>query len=221
MRSIHAKIIAACLILLFAGCGGSDNNLDTADLANSNLEKTASKTAGKEKNILNVEFSNMEQYSPGTFELKKTLGYISGMRYNAKSTAKLVYIAFANYDPTLGPYSVNVPKEPGQIVIVLSFKTENKEIPLEQQMDEYAKMAVPTGTYEPAWMGEGQCFQVYYFVGGEEGGPPISDQGASGTATLTTSTPKQVSGRIDFRSPNGTTIKGTFNVKITKELWKN
>ena len=93
-----------------------------------------------------------EQFSPGAFELKKTLGFISGMRYNAKSTAKHAYVAFANYDVQLGFFAVDVPKEPGQIVIVISFKTENREMPLEQQMDAYAKMKVPTGTYPPGWM---------------------------------------------------------------------
>lgn len=79
-------------------------------------------------------------FGAGAFELKKTLGFISGMRYNAKSTAKHAYVAFANYDAQLGLFAVEVPKEPG---------------------------------------------------------------------------------RIDFTSPNGSTIKGTFNVKIEKDLWMN
>jgi len=112
-----------------------------------------------------------------------------------------------------------MPEEPGQIVIIVSFKTENLEIPLDQQMDEYAKIKVATGTYEPTWMGEGQGFQVVYFVGGQSDGPAISAQGASGTAILTTSTADKVVGSINFTSPNGSTIKGSFNVKIEKDLW--
>jgi len=208
MKYLRVLAITTALLLIFSACGSTNGN-----------ERTA---GAKETNEINVVFNGQEQYKPGTFELKKTLAFISGMRYNGKSTAKLVYVTFANYEETkLGLYSVELPKESGQIVVVVSFKTENKETVFEQQMAEYAKMKVPTGAYEPAWMGSGKCFQVYYFVGGESGGPPISDQGATGTATLTTSTADKVSGSIDFTSPNGSTIKGTFNVKIEKDLWQN
>lgn len=216
MKYLRVILITATLLLFFAACGNS-NTKSSEDTA----EPAASPTQSKAVNEISAVFSDQEEYSPGAFELKKTLAFISGMRYNGKSTAKHVYIAFANYDAQLGPYAVDVPKEPGQIVIVVSFKTENKETPLEQQMDEYAKMTVPTGTYEPGWMASGRCFQVHYFVGGQEGGPSISDQGAAGTGSLTTSTAEKVSGTIDFTSPKGSTIKGTFEVKIEKDLWKN
>lgn len=214
MKYLRVIAITAVLLLILSACGKTESK-------EGSTESAASQTGGKETNEISVVFNDQEQYNPGAFELKKTLAYISGMRYNAKSTAKLVYVAFANYDAKLGPYYVEVPTEPGQIVIVLSFKTENKETAFEQQMEEYAKMKVPVGTYEPSWMGEGKCFQVHYFVGGESDGPPLSGQGAVGTATLTTSTPERVSGSIDFTSPNGSTIKGTFNVKIEKDLWQS
>jgi hypothetical protein len=204
MKFYRLCIVSLALLLVFIACG-----------------KTEGENGSPETNEIQVVFSESEQYSPGTFELKKTLCFISGMRYNAKSTAKHAYVAFANYDAQLGFFAVDVPKEPGQIVIVISFKTENQEMPLDQQMDAYAKMKVPTGTYPPGWMSEGRCFQVHYFVGGQEGGPSISGQGASGSATLTTSLSERVSGRIDFTSPSGSTIRGTFNVRIEKDLWEN
>lgn len=214
MKYLRLIAITVALLLIFTYCGKTDGKEDSA-------ESAVSKTEGKETNELSVAFNDQEQYTPGAFELKKTLAYISGMYYNGKATAKLVYVAFANFDARLGLYSVELPKEPGQIVIVLSFKTENKESTLEQQMEEYSKMKVSTGSYEPGWMCEGKCFQVVYFVSGESGGPPLSVEGAAGTATLTTSTEKKVSGSIDFTSPKGSTIKGTFNVKIEKDLWQN
>lgn len=212
MKYLRVITITVALLLIFAACGKTNGKEDSTKSA-------VIKAEGKETNEISAVFNDQELHNPGVFELKKTLAFISGMRYNAKSTAKLVYVAFANYEATLGSYAIEVPKEPGQIVIVVSFKTENKETAFEQQMAEYAKMKVLTGTYEPAWMGEGKCFQVHYFVGGQSGGPPISDQGAKGTATLTTSTPEKVSGSINFTSPKGSTIKGTFNVKIEKDLW--
>jgi hypothetical protein len=212
MKYSRLFIITTALIMIFAYCGKSNGNGDSGE--------TASQSGAKETNALTVVFNSQEDYSPGAFELKKTMAFISGMRYNAVSTAKHVYVAFANYDATLGPYAVDIPKEPGQIVIVVSFKTANKEVPFEQQMETYAKLQVAIGTYKPGWMSEKESFQVHYFVGGESGGPSISGSGATGTATLTTSTPGRVSGSIDFTSPKGSTIKGTFNVKIEKDLWK-
>ena len=214
MKFCRILIVTIALLLVFSACGKTNGEGDAAEPA------TTQEATGA-TNELTVVFNDQEDYGPGAFELKKALAFISGMRYNAVSTAKHAYVAFANYDVQLGLYTVDLPKEPGQIVIVVSFKTENLEVPFEQQMEAYAKMAVPTGTYEPAWMGEGKCFQVHYFVGGQEGGPSISGEGASGTATLTTSTPDKLAGTIDFTSAKGSTIKGTFNVKVEKDLWKN
>lgn len=198
MKYLFTFGITVTLLLTLAACGNGN---------------------GKETNEISVIFKDKELHNPGAFELKKSLGFISGMRYNGKSTAKLAYVVFANYEAQLGSYSVEPPKEAGQIAILVSFKTENKEIPFSQQMEEYAKMKVPIGDFEPSWMGEGKSFQVTYFVGGQSGGPAMSGTGASGTASLTVSTPEKVSGSINFTSVNGSTIKGTFNVKIIKDLW--
>jgi len=213
MKNFGVIIFVVTLLFGFANCGKTDDN-------GNSKESAVSQTEPRETNKLSVVFSEQEDYTPGVFELKKTLAFISGMRYNAVSTAKHVYVAFANYEAKLGPYAVEVPTEAGQIVIVVSFKTANKETPFDQQMEEYAKMKVSTGSYKPAWMAEGECFQVHYFVGGQSGGPSISGDGANGTATLTSSTPEKVSGSINFTSPKGSIIKGTFNVKIEKDLWK-
>jgi hypothetical protein len=214
MKYLLTIVITAALLIALPACGSGNGKEGAKDTA---VSETATKAAGE----LNVVFSDKEDYKPGAFELKKAFAYIAGMRYNAEATAKLAYIVFANYDARLGLYGLDMPKDAGQIAIVVSFKTGNKVIPMAQQMEEYAKMQVPTGTFQPAWMGDGKCFQVTYFVGGESGGPSISGDGASGTATLTTSTPEKLIGSIDFTSVNGSTIKGAFNVKVEKDMWKN
>jgi hypothetical protein len=213
MKYLLTIVITTALLLSLPSCGGGNGKEDSAG-------STVSQKGSKATNEISVVFSDKEQYNPGAFEFKKAIGFISGMRYNAKSTAKLAYMVFANYEVQLGLYGVDPPKEAGQIAIVVSFKTENKEIPFQQQMEEYAKMKVPTGTFLPCWMGEGKCFQVTYYLGGQSGGLSISGDGASGTATLTKSTPEKLSGSIDFTSVNGSTIKGTFNIKVEKDLWK-
>jgi hypothetical protein len=213
MKYLLTILITAALLFALPACGPGEGKEDSADSA-------VSQTEDKAVNEISVVFSDKEQYSPGAFELKKTFGFISGMRYNAESTAKLGYVVFANYDAQLGAYGLEPPKEAGQIAIVVSFKTDSKVIPFQQQMEEYAKMEVPTGTFQPSWMGEGKSFQVTYYVGGQSGGLAMSVDGASGTATLATSTPGKLSGSIDFTSANGSTIKGTFNVKVEKDFWK-
>jgi hypothetical protein len=213
MKYLLTIVITAALLIALPACGEGNGKKDSS-------ESAVSQTVSEAKNEISVVFSDKEDYKPGAFELKKTFAYISGMRYNAEATAKLAYIIFANYDAQLGPYSVDMPKEAGQIAIEVAFKTENKVTSMQQQMEEYAKMKVPTGDFQPAWMGEGKSFQVTYFVGGESGGTAMSGTGASGTATLTTSTPEKLIGSIDFTSVNGSTIKGSFNVKVEKDLWK-
>lgn len=213
MKYLRILVLISAVLLVVAACGKKAGNEDSPE----------SKTKGrsKETNEIGVVFSDQELRNPGPFELKKTLAFISGMRYSDGSTAKLVYVVFANYEAELGLYSIELPQEPGQIAILVSFKSENVEVPLEQQMDEYTKIKVETGIYEPTWMGTSKGFQVVYFLGGESDGDSISDQGASGTATLTISTSEKVGGSIDFTSPNGSTIKGVFNAKIDKDLWLN
>ena len=214
MKYLLTIVITATLLISLPACGNGNGKEEAKEPA---VSETASKAASE----LNVVFSDKEEYKPGAFELKKTFAYISGMRYNAKATAKLAYIVFANYDAQLGLYGIDMPKETGQIAVVVSFKTDNKVIPMAQQMEEYAKMQVPTGTFQPSWMGDNKSFQATYYVGGETGGMGMSGTGASGTATLTTSTPEKLIGSIDFTSVNGSTIKGSFNVKVEKDLWNN
>lgn len=202
----HLRIVFFILVSMTvaAACGGGSDSAGDSS----------------EANEISVNFSADEENSPGAFQLKETVAYISGMRYNAKSTAKLVYVVFADYPVELSPYGgIMPPKEAGQIAIVVAFKTESKEVPMEQQMEEYNKMEVPTGTYPPSWMGDEKSFQVSYWVT-QQNGIGISGEGASGNAVLTSSTPGHVSGSIDFKSEKGSTIKGTFTAKIQKDFWK-
>jgi hypothetical protein len=214
MKHLFSIIIISALLIALPACGNGNGKEDSKEPA---VSKTESKAASE----ISVIFSDKEEYKPGAFELKKAMGFISGMRYNAEATAKLAYVVFANYDAQIGIYGLDMPKEAGQIVIEVAFKTENKVTSMQEQMEEYAKMKVPTGDFQPAWMGDSKCFQVTYYVGGESGGMGMSGTGASGTATLTTSTPEKLIGSIDFTSVNGSTIKGTFNVKVEKDMWKN
>ncbi|MCP5047228.1 MAG: hypothetical protein GY940_08655 [bacterium] len=230
MKYIINIALTMILLLTLTACGNGDGNEGTGNGGNDspaagteNQKKTDTgddNDSGSGTNELTVNFVKDELHSPGAFELKKTFGFIAGMRYNGESTAKLSYVAFANYEAKLSYYHAEPPTEEGQLLIVLSFKTENKVTDFKQQMEEYVKMKVPTGTYQPVFMGKAKGFQFTYYVP-NKGGPALSgDDGASGTATLTTSTANRLSGSIDFTSAKGSTFKGTFNVKVEKDLWK-
>ncbi|MCP5051370.1 MAG: hypothetical protein GY940_29660, partial [bacterium] len=198
--------------------GGDSATGNTAD-KDGNKQNESKSDNSPNSAQLTVNFKDGEVNNPGAFELKKTFELITGMHYNGRTTAKLTYIAFANYEAKLGFYSAEPPKEAGQILILISFKTDSLEVPFKEQNETYAKMRVPTGIYNPTWMGQGKSFQVTYYMGPNPGGPGLSGNGSSGTATLEVSTPERVKGSIDFTSEKGSTIKGTFDVKIEKDIW--
>ena len=128
MKYLRILGITAAVLLIFIACGKKE-------IGEESLEPESGRKVSKETNEIIVVFSDQEEYSPGVFQLEKTLAFVSGMRYNAESTAKLVYVVFANYEVNMGLYYIEPPVEPGQIAILLSFKTKNLEIPLEQQID--------------------------------------------------------------------------------------
>jgi hypothetical protein len=154
------------------------------------------------------------------FTVKKTLGYISGMSYSGKSLAKLGYVVFANFEAKIGMYGLDMPKDPKEVALVVSFKNKSEDVEMEKQQELYKSMKVPAGEYaKPGWMDVEQIFQVSYFVGGSNSGPTLSMSEAKGKATLTVSTPEWICGSIDFTSPKGSTVKGTFAVKVEKDMW--
>jgi len=154
------------------------------------------------------------------FAVKKSLGYISGMRYNDKALAKLGYVVFGNYEAKLGPYGVDLPQDPKHVALVVSFKSKSEEVAFEKQEELYKTMKVPTGEYAKAgWMDPEPIFQVGYFVGGSNSGPTLSMQESKGRATITVATPEWICGSIDFTSPKGSRVKGTFAVKVEKDMW--
>ncbi len=232
----RTALVSWVLLLLLAGCG-SEETTPSADPTASTApggvppmkvppkKVRATMSAAEpdescdEVTKLDVSFGD-EPIAVGDFEVTHTAGFIAGMRYNGERTAKLAYLVFANYEPRLTSYNLDPPKEEGQVALMITFKTESKDVPFKQQMDEYKKMTLPTGAYGPGWMKREAIFQVVYYVGGEKAGsgPAISDD-AKGEATLTHATAGLVCGSIDFTSEKGTTIKGTFSVPIEKDMW--
>ncbi len=174
------------------------------------------------KETTKIEFTVAEEDGhkmESPFEVKKSFAYISGMRYNNQSVAKLGYVVFANYDAELSMYGVLPPKEAGQVALVISFKTKHEDVDFEKQMDVYKGLTIPTGDFKPGWMDPEQIVQVTFFVGGTGSGPTLSMPESTGKASLSVSTPEWLCGEIDFTSPKGSKVKGSFALKVEKDLW--
>jgi hypothetical protein len=209
-------VSVATLAILAAGCGKGDKGGD---------KKKGKTTSGSsecdETNDLKIVFGEKESpgLAAGPLEVKKTLGYISGMG-QSKTVAKYAHVAVSNTaDMKLGPYGALPPKNPGEVVLIVAFKTKNVPTELPQQRDNYNKLSVAPGTYKPGWMEMTRSFQVSAFLGGKGSGPALSGTG-SGVATLTKSTPTRLCGSINMTTRAGSSIKGTFNVPIEMDLWK-
>ena len=221
--SLYLVLCFALSLGLAASCGKKKSDAK-GDGDKSGAKNNAAKAGGSpcsEKTELvftPAEGDGLKLEAP--FALKKSLGYLSGMRYNDKATAKLGYVVFANYEATLGPYGVDLPKDPKEVALVVSFKSKSEDTAFEKQEEAYKAMKVPTGEYAKAgWMDPEQIFQVGYFVGGSNSGPTLSMPEAKGKATLSVSSPEWICGSIDFTSPKGSTVKGTFAVKVEKDMW--
>jgi len=198
-----------------------DGKADGTDGMSAGADGKAKDSPCAEKNQLEfvpTEGDGLKLETP--FAVKQGTGYISGMRYNDKALAKLGYVALANYDVALGPYSIEMPKDPKEVAVLISFKTPSQEVAFEKQEELYKTLKVPTGEYgKPGWMDPEQIFQVSYFVGGKNGGPALTGQSAKGKATLTVATPGWLCGSIDLTSEKGSTVKGTFAVKVARDFW--
>ncbi|MBU1242328.1 hypothetical protein KKD52_06035 [Myxococcota bacterium] len=223
IRKTLVLSLAATLSLgLAVSCG--KKKADDGAKADGKADDKTAKAGGSpctEKNQLEftpAEGDGLKLETP--FSTKMGTGYISGMRYNNKALAKLGYVAIGNYDVALGPYGIDMPKDPKEIAVLISFKTKSEDVEFEKQEALYKTLKVPTGEYaKPGWMDPEQIFQVNYFVGGKNGGPALTGTNAKGKATLTVATPEWICGSIDLTSEKGSTVKGTFAVKVAKDFW--
>lgn len=219
--SLSLALCAALTLGLAASCGKKKADADGDQAGAKNNAAKAGGSPCSEKNELvftPAEGDGLKLDAP--FTVKKTLGYISGMSYSGKSLAKLGYVVFANYEAKIGMYGVDLPQDPKEVALVVSFKTKSEDVEMEKQQELYKSMKVPTGEYaKPGWMDVEQIFQVGYLVGGSNSIPTLSMPEAKGKATLTVSTPEWICGSLDFTSPKGSTVKGTFAVKVEKDMW--
>lgn len=231
MRLAKLVTIMAALSLPLAACGKDDKKDGkggdkSGDKGGDKGGDKAKKGDGMpdppkcdEKNEIAVTWGEDSDPKPPAFEHKFTTGYLSGMRYNGKSDAKIAYVVASNVETKFTMYGLDMPKEPNEVHVILAFKTESHEHELAGQKEWYTNAEVGAGEYPPGSMDPKQSVQVSYFVGGANGGPIISGGDSTGSATITKATGGGVCGTIDFTSAKGTTVKGTFNAPLQKDLW--
>jgi len=202
----------ALAALVFAGCGKKDGEGDE-----SGGEGKSAAAKCSESNKVDVAWTDKEMHAPGAFKHTHTIGYESGMVMNGKSLHKIGYVALANFDVKLGQYMADMPKEEGQQLILIKFKTADVPTAAATNKSDYAKLSLTAGEQK---LGPRQDsgFDVTYFVGGKNSGPSVTGSKAKGGATLTT-VDGSLCGSIDLTTPRGSTLKGTFNAPILKDLW--
>lgn len=219
--SLSLALCAALTLGLATSCGKKKSDADGDKTGAKNNAAKAGGSPCSEKSELvftPAEGDGLKLDAP--FTVKKTLGYISGMSYSGKSLAKLGYVVFANFEAKIGMYGVDLPQDPKEVALVVSFKNKSEDVEMEKQQELYKSMKVPTGEYaKPGWMDVEQVFQVGYLMGGSNSIPTLSMPESKGKATLTVSTNEWICGSIDFTSPKGSTVKGTFAVKVEKDMW--
>ncbi len=156
----------------------------------------------------------------GPFEVTSSLAYHSGLRIRGTHTARAGHLVFANYRLELGPYKFFSPKDPTQWAILLSFKTESREVRNEHSFAEYRKMPLEPGVYDRMGYQDAQrSFQVAWYSGGKKKPVILTGNKAGGKAELTVANDQWLCGSVDFTSEKGSRLKGTFAVKVEKDYW--
>jgi hypothetical protein len=221
-------MLLSCVAIL-AGCGKGDageRKEEKKDVSGGPAAAPAPAPAPEvtctEKTDLQVSLSDKEGngITGAPFEVKAVVGYLGGMVYSGKSLAKLAVVVIANHpNPNVGSYGSVPSPSAGDYDVVLKFSTDTVPVasPAEQK-PAWTKLTLQPGSYPPANMGEKQSLGVSVWVGGAGSGPGLSG-GASGTATVTQVSPGVICGSIDFTSAKGSTVKGTFNVKLEKVVF--
>jgi hypothetical protein len=216
MKHAGGLILVSVLALGLGACGKKDEAKGGGGEGGGGGGAAAAATC-TEANDVKVAWNADEMYAPGEFEHTHTIGFLSGMVWNGKSLQKMGHVVLANYDVKLGPYMIELPKEPGHQAIIIKFKTAAVPTTAATNKDDYAKLSLAKGAQASA-SGSDAGFDVSYFVGGQNSAPELSSSRATGSANLT-SVDGSLCGTIDFTSPKGSTFKGTFNAKILEDLW--
>jgi hypothetical protein len=156
---------------------------------------------------------------PGAFRSTHQLAYLMGMRMNDRTTSKHGHVILANYAVKLGDYGMVPPEAAGQVALQLAFKTDDQVVAHEQSLAAYQKLALRAGTFPPAWMSDKQSVAVSLFLGGSPGGKVLTMGRPTGTATLTHASAAGLCGAVDVTTRAGSTVKGSFAVRLERDLW--
>ena len=87
MKYLRILGITTAVLLIFIACGKKESGEES-------LKPESGRKVSKETNEIIVVFSDQEEYSPGVFQLEKTLAFVSGMRYNWVSIIKSKGLSF-------------------------------------------------------------------------------------------------------------------------------
>lgn len=231
--TVRASLVTIAALALFASaCKGKGDKKKGADNKGTATPTKPDKTAKptpkpakppgstcSETNAVEITFSDKERgVTAGKLAAKTSRAFVTGM-WRSKTVAKYATLAVSNASMIdVGRKgAVRSPTKAGEMTAVIAFKTDDAAAEFDKRKEVYSTVEVPGGAYEPGWGKKTKSVQVNVFVGGAKGGPAVSD-GATGTATLTSSK-GYLCGSLDLTSAAGSTLKGTFNVKLEGDLW--
>lgn len=231
----HVLTLLTVLVLSTTVTVGCDKKKEGGDKAAPAPDKTAEKAGVEkagvekgaeasfkcdEKNAITISGTESVDKSlklTAPFELKKTVGWLSGMQ-GAGKTTKHAYVGMANYDgfKLRKSFGFHAPSKPGEVLIQLDFSSEAKPAEIAVQKKVYAGLSVGPGEYKPG-RDATKAFSVTVFNGAPNGHGVTSM--ATGKAVVTQATATHICGTLEAKNEKGLNVKGSFAVEIEKDMW--
>ena len=126
-------------------------------------------------------------------------------------------IAFANFPIKFDRHNLARPKQPGEVSVVLAFKSASRESSFEEQRSVYKEMALENGKYKPGTVSDRALFRVTVYAAGSSA--LLTQKGATGSATLSVFGGGRVCGSFAVESRSGSTAEGSFSLEVERDLW--
>ncbi len=171
--------------------------------------------------LSNLDAVNKKLVVPATISISKGIGWYQGMQGSGK-TSKHAFVALASYDDVrLTSWGLDMPKDEGKVAVQIDFSSEFQEATTDEQKKVYASLSVPPGDYPPGRMLP-KTVDVIVYVGGVSGGYSILSGDTSkfeGKGVLAKASDGELCGTFDITAPTGASAKGSFSVKVEKDLW--
>lgn len=199
MRKFNLLFLSFASLLIFS-CSGSEEG-----------ETAKGDSKCKEENNVTITSDTPELKS---FEAKNNIAFLGGWQFGDKHRGK-VSICIANYDVKLSMFDVELPKEDGQYIIVITFvgdfaPKEEKLPALKTGKFEFGSSSNENPSVSAVVWKKGGTIDAFYNIAQH-----------TGSGELTHIDESSVCGNATIKTPDGTEIQASFNMPIEKDFWKD